>query len=377
MKICKLTLLMALSLGVTAPAVADQYSTERHTVTMKTMTDNLAHPWGMTFLPDGSLLVTERPGTLNHISADGTERTKISGTPDVVARSQGGLLDVNIDPEYEQNGWVYISYAEADPDGGKGNSTAVMRGKINDGKWTNGEVIFRQAPKYESGAHFGSRLIFSPAGHLFITLGDRYSLMDDAQTLDNHNGKLVRIWPDGSIPEDNPFVDDPDALNEIWSYGHRNIQGADIHPDSGEIWTIEHGPQGGDEVNIPQAGENYGWPVITYGEDYGGGVIGIGTHKEGMEQPFYYWLPSIATAGATFYTGDQFDQWQGDLLVTALKGQMVSRLDLEDGRILHEERLFDGDIDFRIRDIEQGPDGLLYILSDEDNGRLIQLSPTE
>lgn len=377
MKTYKLSLLVALSLGITAPAVADQYSTERHTVTMKTMTEDLTHPWGMTFLPDGSLLVTERSGTLNHISADGEKRTKISGTPEVFSRSQGGLLDVNIDPDYEQNGWVYISYSEPDQDGGKGNSTAVMRGKIDDGQWTDGEVIFRQAPKYESGAHFGSRLVFSPEGHLFVTLGDRYSLMEEAQTLDDHIGKVVRIWPDGSVPEDNPFVDDPDALDEIWSYGHRNIQGADIHPETGELWTIEHGPQGGDEVNIPEAGKNYGWPTITYGEDYGGGKIGIGTHKEGMEQPFYYWLPSIATAGAIFYTGDKFEHWQGDLLVTALRGQMISRLDLEEGRMIHEERMFNDDIGFRIRDIEQGPDGFLYILTDEDNGRLIQLSPTE
>ncbi|MGM0525964.1 MAG: PQQ-dependent sugar dehydrogenase [Pseudomonadota bacterium] len=375
MKTRKLTLLLAVSLGLTTSAVAEQYSTERHSVEMTTLTENLSHPWGMTFLPDGSMLVTERSGTLNHISADGSERTKISGTPSVVAKSQGGLLDVNIDPDYKQNGWVYISYSEPNQEGGDGNSTAVMRGKVNDGEWTDGEVIFRQAPKYESNAHFGSRLVFSPEGHLFITLGDRYSRMEDAQTLDNHHGKIVRIWPDGSIPEDNPFVNDDEALDEIWSYGHRNVQGADIHPDTGELWAIEHGPQGGDEVNIPAAGKNYGWPTITYGEDYGGGEIGIGTHKEGMEQPFYYWLPSIATAGVTFYTGDKFPQWQGDLLVTALKGQLISRLDLEDGRMIHEEHLFKGDIDFRIRDVKQGPDGYLYILSDEDNGRVIKLSP--
>ena len=377
MKASKIALFTAVSLGLSAPAVADEYSTERHTVEMTTLTENLSHPWGMTFLPDGSLLVTERDGILNHISADGSDRKQIKGTPEVVARSQGGLLDVNIDPNYAENGWVYISYSEPDPAGGEGNSTAVMRGKIDGDQWVDGEVVFRQAPKYESGAHFGSRLIFSPEGHLFITLGDRYSRMEDAQTLDNHHGKIVRIWPDGSIPEDNPFVGDSNALDEIWSYGHRNVQGADIHPETGELWTIEHGPQGGDEVNIPEAGKNYGWPTITYGEDYGGGAIGIGTHKEGMEQPFYYWLPSIATAGAIFYTGEPFSHWQGDLLVTALRGQMVSRLDLQDGRMIHEERLFDGDIDFRIRDIEQGPDGMLYILTDEDNGRLVKLTPAD
>ncbi|RUO45703.1 PQQ-dependent sugar dehydrogenase [Idiomarina aquatica] len=375
MQTSKLALVVAVSLGLSATVAADEYTTERHTVEMTTLTENLSHPWGMTFLPDGSMLVTERDGILNHISADGSERTKIKGTPEVVARSQGGLLDVNIDPDFSNNGWVYISYSEPNQSGGEGNSTAVMRGKLDGDQWVDGEVIFRQAPKYESGAHFGSRLVFSPEGHLFITLGDRYSRMEDAQTLDNHHGKIVRIWPDGSVPEDNPFVGDDDALDEIWSYGHRNVQGAAIHPDTGELWTIEHGPQGGDEVNIPKAGKNYGWPTITYGEDYGGGEIGIGTHKEGMEQPYYYWLPSIATAGSIFYTGDQFKHWQGDLLVTALRGQMIARLDLEEGRMIHEERLFDGDIDFRIRDIEQGPDGMLYILSDEDNGRLIKLSP--
>ncbi|MAK70955.1 MAG: oxidoreductase [Idiomarinaceae bacterium] len=377
MKASNIALLTAVALGFSASALADEYSTERHTVEMTTLTENLSHPWGMTFLPDGSLLVTERDGILNHISADGSERKEIKGTPEVVARSQGGLLDVNIDPNFEDNGWVYISYSEPDPEGGDGNSTAVTRGKIDGGQWIDGEVVFRQAPKYESGAHFGSRLIFSPEGHLFITLGDRYSRMEDAQTLDNHHGKIVRIWPDGSIPEDNPFVNDDKALDEIWSYGHRNVQGADIHPETGELWTIEHGPQGGDEVNIPEAGKNYGWPIVTYGEDYGGGEIGIGTHKEGMEQPFYYWLPSIATAGSIFYTGEPFKHWQGDLLVTALRGQMISRLDLQDGRMIHEERLFDGDIDFRIRDIEQGPDGMLYILTDEDNGRLVKLTPAD
>ena len=377
MKASNIALLTAVALGFSASALADEYSTERHTVEMTTLTENLSHPWGMTFLPDGSLLVTERDGILNHISADGSERKEIKGTSEVVARSQGGLLDVNIDPNFEDNGWVYISYSEPDPEGGDGNSTAVTRGKIDGGQWIDGEVVFRQAPKYESGAHFGSRLIFSPEGHLFITLGDRYSRMEDAQTLDNHHGKIVRIWPDGSIPEDNPFVNDDKALDEIWSYGHRNVQGADIHPETGELWTIEHGPQGGDEVNIPEAGKNYGWPIVTYGEDYGGGEIGIGTHKEGMEQPFYYWLPSIATAGSIFYTGEPFKHWQGDLLVTALRGQMISRLDLQDGRMIHEERLFDGDIDFRIRDIEQGPDGMLYILTDEDNGRLVKLTPAD
>ncbi|WP_370259558.1 PQQ-dependent sugar dehydrogenase [Idiomarina sp.] len=365
-----------LSATISTSVLAQEVQTERHTLSLETISEGLNHPWGIAFLPSGDMLVTERSGTLNIITQDGN-KTPIQGTPEVVAKSQGGLLDVNIDPNYADNGWVYISYSEPDPDGGKGNSTAVMRGKIDGDKWTEGEVIFRQAPKYESNAHFGSRLVFSPEGHLFITLGDRYSRMEDAQTLDNHHGKVIRIWPDGSIPEDNPFVGQTNALEEIWSYGHRNVQGAAIHPDTGELWTIEHGPQGGDEVNIPKAGKNYGWPTITYGEDYGGGEIGIGTHKEGMEQPFYYWLPSIATAGSIFYTGDKFPKWKGDLLVTALRGQTIARLDLEEGRVLHEERMLEDATSFRIRDIEQGPDGFLYILTDADSGQLIKLSPVK
>ncbi|MBL75231.1 MAG: oxidoreductase [Idiomarinaceae bacterium] len=365
-----------LSATMSTSVLAQEVETERHTLSLETISEGLNHPWGIAFLPSGDMLVTERSGTLNIITQDG-QKTPIQGTPEVVAKSQGGLLDVNIDPDYADNGWVYISYSEKDPKGGNGNSTAVMRGKIDGDKWTQGEVIFRQAPKYESNAHFGSRLVFSPEGHLFITLGERYSRMQDAQTLDNHHGKIVRIWPDGSIPKDNPFVGNDDALDEIWSYGHRNVQGAAIHPDTGELWTIEHGPQGGDEVNIPKAGKNYGWPTITYGEDYGGGEIGIGTHKEGMEQPFYYWLPSIATAGSIFYTGDKFPKWKGDLLVTALRGQTIARLDLEEGRVLHEERMLEDATSFRIRDIEQGPEGFLYILTDADSGQLIKLSPVK
>ncbi|HAR56816.1 MAG TPA: oxidoreductase [Idiomarina baltica] len=365
-----------LSATMSTSVLAQEVETERHTLSLETISEGLNHPWGIAFLPSGDMLVTERSGTLNIITQEG-QKTPIQGTPEVVAKSQGGLLDVNIDPDYADNGWVYISYSEKDPKGGNGNSTAVMRGKIDGDKWTQGEVIFRQAPKYESNAHFGSRLVFSPEGHLFITLGERYSRMQDAQTLDNHHGKIVRIWPDGSIPKDNPFVGNDGALDEIWSYGHRNVQGAAIHPDTGELWTIEHGPQGGDEVNIPKAGKNYGWPTITYGEDYGGGEIGIGTHKEGMEQPFYYWLPSIATAGSIFYTGDKFPKWKGDLLVTALRGQTIARLDLEEGRVLHEERMLEDATSFRIRDIEQGPEGFLYILTDADSGQLIKLSPVK
>lgn len=373
----KLVLPALLLLSVSAYTQAKTVETERNTVRVTTLAEGFTHPWGMTFLPDNNLLVTERAGSLYWVKSDGSERTKITGTPEVVAQGQGGLLDVAIDPNFEQNAWVYFSYSEAAQDGSKGNSTAVMRAKLNNNELTEQQVIFRQAPKYESNAHFGSRLVFSPQGHLYITLGDRYSRMDDAQTLDNHHGKVIRIWPDGSIPDDNPFVNDDNALDAIWSYGHRNVQGADIHPDTGKLWTVEHGPQGGDEINIPEAGKNYGWPEITYGVDYGGAIISDDAVKNGMEQPFYYWVPSIATAGATFYSGDAFPEWKGDFFVAALKSSLVARLDLYDGRTLHEERLFEDAVDARIRDINQGPDGYLYLLTDESNGAILQVKPAD
>lgn len=373
----KLVLPALLLLSVSAYTQAKTVETERNTVRVTTLAEGFTHPWGMTFLPDNNLLVTERAGSLYWVKSDGSERTKITGTPEVVAQGQGGLLDVAIDPNFEQNAWVYFSYSEAAQDGSKGNSTAVMRAKLNNNELTEQQVIFRQAPKYESNAHFGSRLVFSPQGHLYITLGDRYSRMDDAQTLDNHHGKVIRIWPDGSIPDDNPFVNDDNALDAIWSYGHRNVQGADIHPNTGKLWTVEHGPQGGDEINIPEAGKNYGWPEITYGVDYGGAIISDDAVKNGMEQPFYYWVPSIATAGATFYSGDAFPEWKGDFFVAALKSSLVARLDLYDGRTLHEERLFEDAVDARIRDINQGPDGYLYLLTDESNGAILQVKPAD
>ncbi|CAB0150919.1 Aldose sugar dehydrogenase YliI [Pseudidiomarina piscicola] len=355
-------------------AYAAEAQTERHTVEVTTVADGLNFPWGMAFLPTGEALITEKSGSLRRVGLDGVISNAISGVPDVVYKSQGGLLDVAIDPDFGENSWVYLSYSEADPAGGKGNSTAVARGKLVGNNLQDVEVIFRGAPKYESGAHFGSRLAFSPEGYLFITLGDRYSAMDDAQTLDNHHGKVVRIWPDGSIPEDNPFVGQEGALPEIWSYGHRNVQGAAIHPQTGALWTVEHGPKGGDEINIPVAGHNYGWPLATYGIDYDGSIISDKTHVEGTVQPHYYWLPSIATSNMIFYTGNEFPAWQGDLLVGALKASKVARLDLEGKRVMHEEALFEQVVEQRIRDIEQGPDGAIYLLTDDRNGKFIRIS---
>lgn len=355
-------------------AMADTAQTERHKVEATTIAEGLSFPWGIAFLPNGEALVTEKSGTLRRVGMNGVISDAITGVPDVVYKSQGGLLDVAIDPNFGDNNWVYVSYSEADPAGGEGNSTAVARGKLIGNNLQDVEVIFRGAPKYKSGAHFGSRLAFSPEGYLFITLGDRYSAMDDAQTLDNHHGKVVRIWPDGTVPEDNPFVNKEGALPEIWTYGHRNVQGAAIHPDSGVLWTVEHGPKGGDEINISMAGANYGWPIATYGVDYDGSIISDQTHAEGTVQPHYYWLPSIATSNMIFYTGDEFPAWQGDVLVAALKTMKVARLDLEANRVMHEEDLFVDLVKQRIRDIEQGPDGAIYLITDDRNGKLIRIS---
>lgn len=338
------------------------------------ITDGLNNPWGMAFLPDGRILVTERNGNMRIVDNDGKKSPALTGLPDIVSRGQGGLLDVVLAPDFATSQRIYFSYSEPD-EKGKANSTAVAYATLEEGKLTEVTRVFSQQPKVESTAHFGSRLVFDNDGTLFITLGDRYSGMQDAQTLDNHLGKVVRINADGSIPSDNPFVNTPNALPEIWSYGHRNMQGAALNPITGKLWTGEHGPQGGDELNIDEAGKNYGWPIITYGENYGGGKIGIGTHKKGMEQPRYKWVPSLATAGFIFYTGDQFPQWKNNLFMTSLKAQTLVRLTLDGDQIINEERLLTTEIGERLRHIVQGPDGYIYLLSDESNGKIYRLTP--
>lgn len=334
----------------------------------------LSHPWGMAFLPDSRMLVTERTGSMRIISQDGKKGPALTGLPAIVTKGQGGLLDVVLAPDFADSQRIYFSYSEP-AEKGKANSTAVAYATLKNNKLEDVTRIFSQQPKIDSTAHFGSRLVFNQDGTLFITLGDRYSEMKSAQTLDNHLGKVVRINADGSIPSDNPFVNTPGALPEIWSYGHRNVQGAALHPVTGKLWTGEHGPQGGDELNLDEAGKNYGWPIITYGENYGGGKIGIGTHQEGMEQPLYKWVPSIATAGFIFYTGDQFPSWRGNLLMTSLRAQTLVRLTLEDNHVIAEERLLSKEIGARLRHIVQGPDGLIYLLSDESNGKIYRLAP--
>jgi glucose/arabinose dehydrogenase len=347
---------------------SESFRTSAGTLRLTTVARGLEHPWGMAFLPDRTILVTEKPGRMRVVATDGRLSQPLQGVPEVHASGQGGLLGLALDPDFATNRTIYFSYAEP---GGGGAGTAVARARLGTGRLEDIRVIFRQRPKVDGSSHFGSRLVFGRDGKLFITLGER-NRKERSQRLDEHLGKIVRINPDGSVPRDNPFVGRSGVLPEIWSYGHRNIQAAALHPVTGALWTVEHGAQGGDEVNIPQAGRNYGWPVITYGVDYGGGRIGEGTAKEGMEQPVHYWDPSIAPSGMVFYTGDRYAGWRGDLLVGSLKFGLVSRLELDGTRLLKEERLFEP-LDPRIRDVVQGPDELLYLLTDESDGEILRV----
>jgi aldose sugar dehydrogenase len=338
-----------------------------------TIASGLQNPWGLAFLPDGRMLVTERAGRLRIVNADGRLSEPVIGLPAIAVGGQGGLLDVGIDPQFSDNALVYWSYSEPATGNEAGNSTAVARGKLEGTRLTGVQVIFRQRPKVESSAHFGSRLVFARDGRLFITLGDRFSRRDDAQTLDTHHGKIVRIEPDGRVPVDNPFVGRAGALPEIWSYGHRNLQGAALHPRTGELWAHEHGPQGGDELNAVAKGKNHGWPVITFGREYGTGAkIGDGTARADVVAPLTHWVPSIAPSGMAFLTSDRYPGWKGNLFVGALTGQLLVRLELDGNKVLKEHRLLQS-LGERIRDVRQGPDGWLYVLTDQRNGRLIRL----
>jgi glucose/arabinose dehydrogenase len=341
---------------------------------VETVASGLEHPWGLAFLPDGRILVTERPGRLRIVGRDGRLSDPLAGVPEVAARGQGGLLDVAIDPQFGENRLVYLSFS--DPGDGGVSGTAVARGRLGDAGLENVQVIYRQQPKVRSGGHFGSRLVFSRDGKLFVTQGDRQSssFRQQAQDLSSGIGKVVRINSDGSIPRDNPFVGRSDARPEIWSYGHRNAQAAALHPETGQLWTVEHGARGGDELNHPEAGKNYGWPTITYGVDYSGGTIGEGTERAGMEQPVYYWDPVIAPSGMVFYTGDKYPGWKGSAFVGSMSPGALVRLTIDNGRVTREERYL-GDLNARIRDVQQGPDGLLYVVTDAPDGKLLRVVP--
>ena len=349
----------------------------------------LQNPWALAFLPDGRFLVTERAGPLRLLAADGRASASVAGLPEIAAGGQGGLLDVVTDSDFARNRTLYFCYSEPAANG-RANSTALASASLSaDGaRLENLKVLFSQKPKVASSAHFGCRIVESrapgangrPDGKLFLTLGDRFSRKEDAQKLDNHHGKIVRINKDGSVPADNPFAGKAGALPEIWSYGHRNAQGATLAPD-GTFWMHEHGPQGGDEINLPRPGANYGWPDITYGENYGGGKIGEGlSRKTGMEQPLHYWVPSIAPSGMAFLTSERYGKaWQGNLFVGSLKFSYLDRIELSapfSGQVIREHKLL-GDVGERIRDVRQGPDGLLYVLTDSSNGKLIRLLPEQ
>ena len=356
-------------------------------VTAQTVARGLENPWSMAVLPDGRFLVTERPGRLRVVGADGQLGTPVTGLPAIAAGGQGGLLDVVLDSDFARNRTLYFCFSEPAVSG-NANSTALARARLSadDARLEDLKVLFSQKPKVDSALHFGCRIVESRTpgangladGKLFLTLGERFSRREDAQTLDNHHGKIVRINKDGSVPPDNPFVGRAGALPEIWSYGHRNPQGAALSPN-GTLWMHEHGPQGGDEINLPRAGANYGWPVITYGENYGGGKIGAGlTHHDGMVQPLHYWVPSIATSGMAFLSSDRYGRaWVGNLFVGSLKFGYLNRIVLSEpfgGRVVSESRLL-GELKERVRDVRQGPDGLLYVLTDSHDGKLIRLLP--
>jgi glucose/arabinose dehydrogenase len=339
-------------------------------VRVHTVARGLEHPWGLAFLPDGRMLVTERAGRLRRVGPDGHVFEPLAGVPPVAARGQGGLLDVALDPRFAETSLIYLSYAE--PGDGGAAGTAVARGRLDADRLQDVRVIYQQQPKVAGGNHFGSRLVFARDGTLFVTQGDRFAYRDKAQDLSTGLGKIVRIHPDGGIPRDNPFVGRAGARPEIWSFGHRNVQAAALHPQTGQLWTVEHGARGGDELNQPEAGKNYGWPVITYGVDYSGAKIGEGTAKPGMEPPVYYWDPVIAPSGMEFYTGDAYPGWKGSVFVGSLRPGLLVRLSLENGRVTREERYL-GDLGARIRDVQQGPDGLLYLLTDARDGQLLRL----
>lgn len=354
-------------------ANAQTFTSEHYDLKLSVIADGLDHPWGLAFLPDGAMLVTERdPGTIRIVAKDGTVQPPFAGTPMVYTEGQGGMLDVAIDPDFKNNNLIYFSYAEPG-DGGAG--TAVARGRLD--RTANAladvEVLFRQFPKTGGGRHFGSRLVFSKDGHLYITVGERGE-RDRAQDFTINRGQVIRINRDGSIPKDNPFVGRSGYRPETWSVGHRNPQGAALNPLSGKLWINEHGARGGDEVNIPLAGRNYGWPVISYGVHYSGLKIGEGTHKDGMEQPVWYWDPSIAPSGMAFYSGDKFPKWQGNTFVGALKFRLLVRLTLDGEKVIAEERLLKG-FEKRIRAVVNGPDGYLYILVDHEPGQIIRIEP--
>lgn len=354
------------------PALAETYSSERHPFRLTPVVRGLEHPWAMAFLPGGDMLITERPGRLRVVRSGRLLPEPVRGVPDVVARGQGGLLDIALDPDFARNRLVYLSYAGR---GEGGVGTEVGRGRFTGAALEGFETVFVARPKSDGGRHFGSRLAFGRDGYLYVTSGERGGA-ERAQDLSDHRGKILRITASGAVPPGNPFAGRSDARPEIFTRGHRNPQGLTVHPATGRLWAVEHGPLGGDELNLLVAGANYGWPVITYGRSYAGFSIGEGTHKPGMAQPVRYWVPSISPSGMAFYTGDAFPRWRGSLFIGALSGELLARLEFDGERVVREERLLES-LGERIRDVCQGPDGLLYLLTDSSDGALLRIDPAE
>lgn len=350
---------------------AQESENRNSSYTLETVTNAVDVPWGMDWLPDGSMLVTQRSGNL-YLFSDGVEEGQIvEGVPDVFARSQGGLMDIVLHPQYEENGWIYITYSSTE--GGGGANTALMRARLNDDRTslTDHEILYKAEPNTDRGHHFGSRIVFDNEGYVYFGIGDRGNRDVNPQDITRDGGKIYRLHEDGRIPEDNPFVGE-EGLDAIFAYGVRNPQGMDLHPETGELWEHEHGPQGGDEINIIQAGNNYGWPVISYGINYDGTEFAEDTARAGTEQPEWYWDPSIAPSGMTFVTSERYPEWQGDILVGSLRFGYIVRADVENNTVTGDEILFE-DIG-RVRDIRQGPDGYIYVATETDNG-IVRIVP--
>lgn len=364
----------ALSVAALAFALAAAPASAQSSVTPETVTEGLSYPWSVAFLPGGGFLVTERDGVLKHVDGDGTQEV-VEGAPEVFAQGQGGLLDVVLSPGFDTDRTLFLTFSQGSPEGAGTSLYKARLVETVDAGWVleDGETVFRGNNRAYGGRHFGSRLAFAPDGTVFMTLGDRGD-GPRAQDAADHTGSVLRLTTDGAPAPGNPFLEDEGVQPEIWSIGHRNPQAAAINPATGALWTVEHGARGGDEINIPQAGRNYGWPVISYGRHYSGGKIGEGTEKAGMEQPIHYWDPSIAPSGMAFVTSALYPDWQGNLLVGALRGQHLARLELDGDRVIGEQQLL-SDLGERIRDVRQGPDGFVYVLTDSDDGRLIRLKP--
>ena len=366
----------AVLLGAACPlAAAERLGTlksAKHRFHLVKVVDGLEHPWGLAFLPDGRMLVTERPGRLRIVADGWLVPEPVAGVPEVWDDGQGGLLDVALHPGFAENGLIYLSYASPDDDNDA--ATAVARGRLVGARLEDVEEIYVALPRDDGGRHFGSRLLFAD-GYLFVTAGERGE-PDRAQDVGDPAGSVIRLLDDGGVPEDNPFIGQADARPELYSFGHRNPQGMAREAATGRIYAIEHGPKGGDELNLIEPGVNYGWPVITHGKSYMGFKIGEGTHKEGMAQPVHYWVPSISPSGLTIYDGDRFPAWQGSFFAGALSGELLVRLEVADGKAVVEERMLE-DLEERIRDVRQGPDGLIYLLTDHPEGMLLRLEPAD